>query len=127
MGKNSVKKLGSAREMKKEFAGFAEALILYFKSMGKFAKKVGEIEKKYPEAFKIMGDLASPETLGEFVKNAPPKVVVKMFEFILRASALSVKMRKGMGELTADEKIELGKGMIKLADDLSEILKEREE
>lgn len=127
MSKTSTKKSELTKEMKTELAGFAEALILYLRSMGEFSKKVGGIEKKYPEAFKIMGDLTSPERLGEFVKNAPPELVVKMFEFILRASALSAKMRKGMGELTADEKIELGNGMIKLADDLSEILKEREE
>lgn len=127
MSKTSTKKSELTKEMKAEFSGFAEALILYLRSMGKFSKKVGEIEKKYPEAFKIMGDLTSPEKLGEFVKNARPEVVVKMFEFILRASVLSAKMRKGMGELTTDEKIELGNGMIKLADDLSELLKEREE
>lgn len=113
--------------MKKEFEEFIEAFFLYFKNMGKFAKKIGEIEKKYPEAFKTMGELASPETLSELIKRAKPENVVKMFEFFLRASALSAKMRKGMGELTADEKIELGNEMIKLADDLSNIMKKLEE
>jgi len=127
MSKTSTKKIESAKEMKKEIATFAEAFILYLKNMGKFAKKIGEIEKEYPEAFKIMEELSSPQTLAEFVKKAPPEIVVKIFGFFLRASALSAKMKKGMLELTADEKIELGNEMIKLANDLSKSMKESEE
>ena len=127
MRKITAKKTEPPKEMKAEMAEFVEVFILYLKNMGKFAKKIGEIEKKFPEAFKVMGDLASPEVLAEFVKKARPELVVKLFEFFLRASALSAKMRKGMSELTADEKIELGNEMIRLANSLSDLSKESEE
>lgn len=127
MSKTTAKKIEPTKEMKIEIAGFIEAFILYLRNMGKFTKKIGEIEKKFPEAFKIMGDLASPETLSEFVKKARPELVVKIFEFFLRASALSSKMREGMSELTADEKIQIGNEMTKLANSLSDLMKESEE
>jgi len=127
MSKTPAKKTEPTEEMKTAMTGLVEVFVLYLKNMGKFAKKMGEIEKKFPEAFKIMGDLASPETLGEFVKRAKPEVVVKLFGFFLRASALSAKMKKGMSELTADEKIEFGSEMIKLANSLSDLMKESEE
>lgn len=121
------KKADSDEEVQQQFKIFGEAIILYFKSMGTFTKKIGEIEKNYPEAFKTITELASPEILVDFAKKAPPEIVAKMFEIILTASSLSARMKKGMMELTSDEKIEIGNQMIKLANDLSELMKKAEE
>jgi hypothetical protein len=116
-----------SKEDQQQIKEFIEAFIEYLRSMGTFAKKIGEIETKYPNAFKMMAKMVSPETLSEFITKAPPEIVVKMFEFLLRASSLSAKMQKGMPELTADEKIELGNELIKLAEDVSALMKKAEE
>lgn len=127
MSKNSEQKTISKEEMPVEMKEFAMAFILFLKSMGTFAKKIGQAEKKYPEAFKMMEKISSPEVLTEFVSKAPPQVVVTTLKIFIRAGSLSSKMKKEMSELTPDEKIELGKELIALADDLSDLLKKAEE
>lgn len=106
---------------------FIEAFIEYLKGMGTFALKIGETEKQYPHAIKMMTEMASPENLANFISKAPPKIVVKIFEFMLRASSLSVKMQKNFNELTADEKIEIGNEMLQLAENVAALMKETEE
>lgn len=106
---------------------FIEAFIEYLKGMGAFAIKIGETEKRYPNAFKMMAEMASPEKIADFISKAPPEIVVKMLEFIIRASSLSIKMQKGLNQLTADEKIALGKEMIDLAKSVSGLMKKAEE
>lgn len=127
MGKSSKQKTNPKKEMDEEMKEFVKASILYLKSMGTFAKKVGEIEKRYPEAFKIMEKLSSPDTLTEFVTKAPPEIVVSMLKIFIRAGSLSSKMGKRMDTLTPDEKIDLGKELVALANDLSDLMEKLKE
>lgn len=106
---------------------FIEAFIEYLKGLGAFALKIGEIEKQYPHAIKMMTEMASPENLANFISKAPPKIIVKMFEFMLKASSLSVRMQKNFNELTADEKIEVGNEMLQLAKNAAALMREAEE
>lgn len=127
MGRTSKEKTRSTKEMDKEMKEFIETSIVYLKSMGTFAQKVGKVEKKYPEALEIMEKISSPEVLTEFVSKAPPEVVVTILKIFIKAGGLSSKLDKGMGKLTADEKIEVGKELIALANDLSDLMKKVEE
>jgi len=106
---------------------FIEAFIEYLKSMGAFAKKIGETEQKYPNAFQMMAQMASPENMANFISKAPAEIVVKMLEFILRASSLTARMQKNLNDLSADEKIQLGNELIKLAENVSELMRKAEE
>ena len=106
---------------------FIEAFIEYLKSMGTFAIKIGETEQKYPHALQMMAEMASPENIANFISKAPPEIVVKMFEFMLRASSLTAKMQRKLNELSADEKIQLGKEMVELAENVSELMRKAEE
>lgn len=106
---------------------FIEAFVEYLKGMGAFAIKIGETEQKYPQAFKMMAEMASPENIAKFISKVPPEIVVKMLEFMLRASSLTAKMQRKLNELSADEKIQLGKEMIELAESVSELMRKAEE
>jgi len=106
---------------------FIEAFVEYLKGMGVFAIKIGETEQKYPQAFKMMAQMASPENIAYFISKAPPEIVVKMFEFMLRASSLTAKMQRKLNELNSDEKIQLGKEMVELAESVSELMRKAEE
>jgi len=106
---------------------FIEAFIEYLAGMGTFALKIGETEKKYPQAIKMMAEMASPENVANFISKAPPEIVAKMFEMMLRASSLSAKMQTGFNDLTADEKIEIGNELLKLAENIATFMKKAEE
>jgi len=106
---------------------FIEAFVEYLKGMGAFAIKIGETEQKYPHAFQMMTEMASPENIANLISKAPPEIVVKMLEFMLRATSLTAKMQRNLRELSADEKIQLGNEMIKLAKTVSDLMKKAEE
>jgi len=127
MSKDSKEKTNSKGEMAQEIKEFIDVSIVYLKSLGTFAKKIGEVEKRYPEALKMMQHISSPETLTGFVSKAPPEIVVSLLKIFIRASSLSTKMGKDISELTADEKIELGKELIALANEMSGLMKRAEE
>src|SRR3989304_175203 len=101
---------------------FIEVSIEYLKSLGQFALKIGETEKKFPNAFKIMQAISTPENMAILVSKAPPKMVAKMVEFLLRASSLTLKMNRNINDLTPDEKIALGNELIKLATDVATLM-----
>lgn len=127
MSKNFKQKTNSKKETAQEIDEFINVSIVYLKSLGTFAKKIGEVEKKHPEALKIMEKISSPEILTEFVSKAPPEIVVGMLKILIRASSLSTKMGKDLSALTADEKISVGKELIALANEMSELMKMVEE
>ena len=106
---------------------FIEAFVEYMKGMGTFAIKIGETEQKYPHAFKMMAEMASPENIANFISKAPPEIVAKMFEFMFRASSLAAKMQKSLNEMSADEKIHLGNELMALAENVSELMRKAEE
>jgi len=105
---------------------FVEAFIEYLKSMGAFAIKIGETEQKYPHALRMMAEMASPENIADFISKAPQEIIVKLLGLILRASSLGSKMQRSLNELSAEEKIQLGNEMIKLATDISDLMKTTE-
>jgi len=106
---------------------FVEAFIEYLKSMGTFAVKIGETERKYPHALQMMAEMSSPENVANFISKAPQEIIVKLLGLILRASSLSAKMQRSLNELSAEEKIQLGNEMIELAIDISDLMKTAEE
>ena len=106
---------GTLSPEQRQIKEFIEAFAEYLKGMGTFAIKIGETEQRYPDAFQMMAKMSSPDAIANFISKAPPEIVVKMFEFMLRASSLTARMQKDLNELNADEKIQLGKDMIELA------------
>lgn len=115
-------KIKIASDEGQQIKEFIEVSIEYLKSLGQFALKIGETEKKFPNAFKLMQIMSTPENMATLVSKAPPKLVAKMVEFMLRASSLTVKMNKNINDLTADEKIALGNELIKLANDAATLM-----
>jgi hypothetical protein len=118
---------GTSSPEQRQITEFIEAFVEYLKGMGAFAIKIGETEQKYPQAFKMMAEMASPENIANFISKAPPEIVAKMFEFMLRASSLTAKMQRKLNELSADEKVQLGKEMVELAESVSELMRKAEE
>jgi hypothetical protein len=117
----------NSKEEMQQITEFIEAFVEYLKSMGTFAIRIGETEQKYPSAFQMMTEMSSPENIAKFVSKAPPEIVVKMLEFMLRASSLTTKMQRNLNELSADEKVQLGKELIELGGTVSELMKKAEE
>lgn len=106
---------------------FIEAFIEFLRSLGTFAIKIGETEQKYPHALQMMTEVTSPENIANFISKAPPEIVVKMLEFLLRASSLTARMQRNLNELRADEKIQLGNEMIALAKNIFDLMRKAEE
>jgi len=123
-----LKKEPPDEKMKEEMTEFIEVFISLLRGIGAYVETMGKIEKKHPDVFKTMAEMtSSPEVLESFVSSAPPEVVGSLLKIMLRTSSLGSKMGKAMTDLSAEEKIELGKEFKQLADDLHDLLKKVEE
>jgi hypothetical protein len=108
-----------------EFLNLLKIFISMLSENGKLITKMGEIEKKYPKEFKLMREF-SAEKLDAFVEKAPPEIAGLFLKIMLRAAVIGPKTSKAM-ELSAEEKIELGKQIAELVKDMEILLKKVEE
>ena len=122
------KVIDMSQKTKREYAEFLNLLRILISMLsenGRLITKMGEIEKKYPKEFKLMKEF-STEKLDAFVEKAPPEIAGLFLKIMLRAAAIGPKTSKAM-ELSADEKIELGKQIAELVKDMESLLKKIEE
>jgi hypothetical protein len=108
-----------------EFLNLIRIFISMLSENGKLITKMGEIEKRFPNEFKMMKEF-SPEKLDAFVEKAPPEIAGLFLKIMLRAAAIGPKTSRAMG-LPAEEKLELGKQINELVKDLEILLKKVEE
>ena len=116
------------QEEKEEYTEFLNLIKIFISMLsenGKLITKMGEIEKRFPNEFKMMREF-SPERLDAFVEKAPPEIAGLFLKIMLRAAAIGPKTNRAM-ELPAEEKLELGKQINDLVKDLEILLKKVEE
>lgn len=103
-----------------EFQSLMKVLISMIAEIGNFIKKMGKIEQKYPEEYKIMQEF-SPEFLNKLVDETPPEIAGLFLKISLRLASLGPRLSDFM-KLPADEKIKLGKEIDDLVKDLTTLL-----
>jgi len=108
-----------------EFLNLIRIFISILSENGKLITKMGEIEEKFPDEFKMMKEF-SPERLDAFVEKAPPEIAGLFLKIMLRAAAIGPKTNRAM-DLPAEEKLKLGKQINELVKDLEILLKKVEE
>jgi len=92
-------------------------------AIGKFAETLGKVEKNYEEAFlafKTIGQ--SPRLLETLIGKAPPETIGVFMKLIIRMTVVQSQLSKLM-ELSADEKIKLGKDLIDIAEEFKKLIK----
>lgn len=117
-----------SQKTKEEYVEFLNLLRIFISMLrenGNLITKMGEIEKKYPKEFKLMKEF-STEKLDVFIEKAPPEIAGLFLKIMLRAAAIGPKTSKAM-ELSADEKLELGRQIAELVKDMEKLLKKIEE
>ncbi len=98
---------------------FLEAAPNTTRALGEFLQRVGEFELA---AGRSMDSLATEFTsrggIEAFVKLAPPDVVSKFLQVMVRAARLGAP---DLTKMTADQKVTAGREMKELADDMKEL------
>lgn len=109
---------------KEEAKNLVEMLRYLMDAYGFFAEKLGGIQKTHREAYESMFSLESvgklPEILSEMV-NKEPELGKLFTNIFIRMTTLMPRVNRLM-DLSADEKIELGKNLKTLAGELDKLL-----
>lgn len=101
------------------FEQFLEVAPNVTESLGRFMISVGELERNIGRSLEALGeDFVSRGGVVELVKVAPPEVVAKFLQVMVRAARVGSPELKGM---TADQKIDTGKQMMLLAAELRDL------
>jgi hypothetical protein len=96
------------------------ASINAFKNVGEFAEASGQLEKKNKETYDLISQFSeqTPEALLlSFINKIPPEKLKSIVEWTLKMSTIQAKM-KNFKNLTADQKIKLGRDIKEIADNL---------
>lgn len=92
---------------------------------GSFANTLGKIQKKHEEMYKSMFSLDMAEKLPEILsvvsEKGPPELSRLLTKIFVKMSAFLPRIGKLM-DLSADEKIKLGKNLKSLAKDFDNLL-----
>lgn len=90
-------------------------------TFGQFIRKMGEIEKDFPDALEIMENLGrNPKIWEVIVDKAPPEILGILFK--IGVKLLTLSSIKDINKLTPNEKIETGKMLESIAEDLQKLL-----
>jgi len=91
---------------------------------GSFVEKFGSVQKKYASEFELFDVFAkrplSPEIINMIVDKASPETAGIMLKIMLKLNTITPQMNRLM-ELSAREKIELGKTIKSIAKDFSKL------
>ena len=108
---------------KEEVKSLVEMLRYLMDAYGFFAEKLGEIQKSHKESYDFIFSLEAteklPEVLSEMVEKFPEasnlytNILIRMTGYMPKINSLMT--------LSADEKIELGRNLKALAEDLGEL------
>jgi len=91
-----------------------------FKNIGEFAEASGQLEKKDKETYKLISQFSeqTPEALLLSIMDKIPEDKLKsIVEYTLKMSTIQFRM-KDFKNLTADQKINVGKEIKEIADNL---------
>lgn len=104
--------------------GFVQILRVY----AEVATKFGQIQKDNPETFESMAylGLVAPQLIKKLAKEAPPQELGAFIQAFFELVELGPKLERIM-ELPADEKIEIGCRLSKIADVIEEMVKRNAE
>lgn len=109
---------------KKEVKNLVEMLRYLMDAYGFFAEKLGDIQKTHKEAYETMFSLEVAEKLPEmvsFMTEKIPELGELYTSIFIRLTTFMPKINRLM-ELSADEKIKVGKNLKTLAKDLDKLL-----
>ncbi len=102
-----------------------ETLQLY----GEYVEGFGKIHRKYEKVYDITNDLTkspiSPELVGYLADKASPEVAGIFLKIMLKLTSIAPQMNRLM-ELSAAEKIQLGKDIKSVAKDFQKLKTEGE-
>jgi len=103
----------------------ALASINSIRDIGEFVEAIGKLEKKNKEAYDHISQLGQrPETvLMSLIDKVPEDKLKPLIEFSLRMVAIQTELMD-FNNLTADQKIELGGELKKVAIDITKIIGE---
>jgi hypothetical protein len=110
---------------KEEIIDLVEMFRYLLDAYGFFAEKLGRIQKDHEEAYKFMFSLELAEKLPEMLslvsEKGPPELSKLLTRMFVKMSAFLPRIGKLM-DLSADEKIKLGKNLKSLAKDFDKLL-----
>lgn len=111
-------------DVKSLFRAFTQMLRVY----GEMGKKIGTIQKDNKDAFEALIYLGSiaPQFMQILAKKAPPAELGAFIKAFLELLELAPKLENLM-KLSAEEKIQVGERLEKIADTLEEMFKKIEE
>ena len=109
---------------KEELKGMTEMYRYLMDAYGSFAENLGKIQKNHGEAYKTMFSLELaeklPEMLGVLSEKGPPELAKLLMEMFVKMSAFLPRINRLM-DLSAEEKIKLGKNLKSLAKDFDRL------
>lgn len=100
------------------------AFVQILRVYAELATKIGQIQKDNPEAFESMAYLGmiAPQLIKKLAKEAPPQEFGAIVQAFFELVELGPKLEHIM-ELPADEKIEIGEKLSKIANIVEEMVK----
>lgn len=124
-GKVSENTETKERITKEEAKDIVEMLRYLTDAYGFFALKLGKIQRDHEEAYEHMFSLEVaekiPEMLSQISEKGPPELGELLTRVFVRFSTLLPRIGKLM-DLSADEKIKLGKNLQSFAKDFDKLL-----
>lgn len=99
---------------------FLEGAPRVTEALGEFLERVGTFEKTVGRSVEsLSADFINHGGIEAFVRIAPPEIVAKFLQVMVRAARIG---SPDLGKMTADQKIETGHEMKELARDLTELI-----
>lgn len=126
MSSKETQKKETKKELtKEEVKDLVEMFRYLLDAYGFFAVKLGEIQKTHEEAYDFMFSLELAEKLPEMLslvsEKGPPKLNKLLTGIFVKMSTFLPRIGKLM-DLSADEKMKLGKNLKSLAKDFDNLL-----
>ena len=119
-GKEQEKELS-----REEIEDLVEMFRYLLDAYGSFADTIGKIQKKHEEAYETMFSLELAEKLPEILsvvsERGPPELSKLLTEILVKIASFLPRIGKIM-DLSADDKIKLGKNLKTLAKDFEKLL-----
>jgi len=123
----TVKKVNKEKDKmdKEEYIGLVEMFYELMNAYGSFALSLGKVQRDHKEAYREMFSLEAMEKLPEMLNMAmdektPPELGRLVITIFAKMTAFLPRISKIM-ELTADDKIKLGKNLKSLAKDFKKL------
>jgi len=100
-----------------------DLIVDLLRAYGNFAKSVGEIQNRSPDAYKVILEFgrAAPEILRSVAERSPPEVIGTYVQVSHRLVELQEKMNNIM-QLSPSEKTELGEELVNIANEYEQVL-----